>query len=57
VCLIEVGSDPEQSGSDGALLFGVMAALGYAPYFLQDGALYPRKTGDKQTDYLFLPAV
>ena len=56
VCLIEVGSDPDQSASDGALLFGVMAELGYEPYFLRDGALHPRKAGDIQTDYLFLPS-
>jgi len=54
--LIEVSrsSDPDLDGSNSAKIFGLLAAQGYNPWWLDKHGLRKRKRGDKALNYFFL---
>jgi len=54
--LIEVGGEPDESGSRAARLFAILRELGYQ-YYLYDGSrLRLRVPGDRSVNYFFLTA-
>lgn len=54
--LIEISraSDPDLDGSSSAKIFGLLAAQGYSPWWLDGNVLRSRKRGDKALNYFFL---
>ncbi len=54
--LIEISrsSDPDLEGSNSAQIFGLLAAQGYSPWWLDKNIFRRRKRGDKALNYFFL---
>lgn len=54
--LIEItrSSDPDLDGSSSAQIFGLLAAQGYTPWWLDKNVFRKRKQGDKALNYFFL---
>jgi FkbM family methyltransferase len=54
--LIEVAGDPDEPGTQAALLLATLMDWGYTPHTINHGVLKPRRSGDQSVDYLFLVA-
>ena len=51
--LIEVGSDPDVSGTNAFELFQLMGSYGYEPYLFKDNILKKRAPGNRSVNYFF----
>ncbi|MBN1825276.1 MAG: FkbM family methyltransferase [Candidatus Eisenbacteria bacterium] len=52
--LVEISRNPDEPGSTGHEVFRLLGEMGYVSYLLSDGALRPRRAGDRSVNYFFL---